>query len=587
MTTAEQRTVRYQVLQPEEYDPYPEHVHLGDGVYLAEDTSGLDMLEETDVIEVLDWDYSGDRHGPNPDAPPEPLLDTDEDGEQSVRIVHAVEQDGGAEFDTVEVGAWECQRCDVITRTPTGDGLREPPECRNCERQGPFIHAGPLTAEDAEAAARAPDIWEPPETVDDTGYADLWDDVRQYIRGHWDASEPEVYEGLTAYALTTWVRENLTFVPHLMLMGKTTGGKTRLLNTLARVSYRGVVTASATPASMFRLIDAYDVSYYISEYHGLDHDAQRELDNVVRAGQKRGEVVTRAEPSSEGFEPTVFDPFAHVAIATQYTPADDIVNRCIQVRSSPANRDMPATLDEEDAQGLRNRLLYARFRLLGSDEWDEAEQRAYDYLRDHEITGRTREKLLSLLTVAHLWGRLEEFGPFVEAVVEQDQEAAADSEDALVVEAIRDLAFDEIAETSVLGDADPFSAVEIPYSVDEEDPSEGIAERFEAMTGTEKSASWVGHVVSRLGFEKKRTRDGTVIADPDLREKLQELCEDHNLAWERRESRHDVEELPADDKGRGAGGCPLCGHDRTLTHRHPPGNGQRICEECAEEVAEA
>jgi hypothetical protein len=361
-------------------------------------------------------------------------------------------------------------------------------------------------------------------------------------------------------------------------MGKTTGGKTRLLNTLSRVSYRAMVAASASPASMYRLIDAYNVSYYISEYHGLHPDTRRELDNVVRAGQKRGEKVTRAEPTASGHEPMTFDPFTHVAVATQYEPDDDIVNRCIQVRSSTADRDMPATHDEKRACDLRDRLLYARYRLLDADEWDRAEAAAYDHLADRNITGRTREKLLGLLTVAHVWDRVDEFSPFVDIVVEQDREAAADSEDALVVEAIRDLAFEHVGDTAVLGDGDPFAAVEIPLS--------DIADRYEDMTGTEKEPAWVGHVRSRLDLEKARKRDGTVISDPDLGPKLQDLCKDLNLEWDPLEAHRAVGELPDDDKGKAAAGCSECGRDRLLTHRYIGGHGGRVCEQCAADLAE-
>ena len=521
--------IRYRVVDSTADLP-SDHTKVGDDEYVAPTADGVDMLEEQGVIEVLDWDHSAaDTTNVTFDGAAEPVVR--DDGSVSV----LTPTDDGGNVESKGLGEWECQRCGAITEIPpstsdiANNTLPEPHECEGCERQGPFKHAGGLSEHEVQAVLRAGDIWHPPSTVSDEGYAELWADVRQFIYAHWDAKEDWIYEGLTAYTLSTWVRENLTFVPHLMLMGKTTGGKTRLLNTLARVSYRALVSASATPASMFRLIDSYNVSYYISEYHGLDPDARRELDNVIRAGQKRGEIVTRAEPTSTGHEPRVYDPFSHVAVATQYEPDDDIVNRCIQVRSSAANRDMPATFDEETARSIRNRLLYARFRLLESDEWEQAEREAYGYLEKQGIDGRTREKLLSLVTVAIVWGRLDALQPFVEETVTQDREAAADSEDADVVRAIRDAAHHHVSNVTVIGD-DPYSAVKIPYS--DEETGGGVVERYETMTGTERTSSWVGHVVKRLGLEKERTRDGTVISDPDLRPKLQELCEELNIAWD-------------------------------------------------------
>jgi hypothetical protein len=128
-----------------------------------------------------------------------------------------------------------------------------------------------------------------------------------------------------------------------------------------------------------------------------------------------------------------------------------------------------------------------------------------------------------------VWDHLGALAPFVDEIVTQDQEAAADSEDARVVEAIRDAAHDAVEHVTVIGD-DPYGAIKIPYS----DPQDGrgVVERYESMTGEEKTSAWLGHVVKRLGLEKERTRNGTVISDPDLGPKLQELCEDLNLAWD-------------------------------------------------------
>jgi hypothetical protein len=83
-----------------------------------------------------------------------------------------------------------------------------------------------------------------------------------------------------------------------------------------------------------------------------------------------------------------------------------------------------------------------------------------------------------LLTVAEVFGRIDDLTRFVEIVVEQDLEATADSEDALVVKAIRDAAHHAVGEVTTLG-SDPYSAVTIPYSKDDEHEPPGIVEERE------------------------------------------------------------------------------------------------------------
>ena len=537
--------VEYRVSDPT-FEPPEEHTHIRYNIYQGPaDYGSYEQLAGQGTIEIIEPTETVELNGP-----PEPIVT--EEGLIKVTLPD--------ENRKVRLGDWVCPKCssDGATRTQQTEienGRIEPPEkCTSCKNRVSWNHAGGLDESEVQAALRAGDMWHTPSNWSDDAYSDLWADVRSFIYDHWDAGESEIYEGLTAFALSTWIRPNLTFVPHLMLMGKTTGGKTRLLNTLSRVSYRAVVAASATPASMFRMIDTYDVSYFVSEYHGLGADEQRELDNVVRAGQKKGEKITRAEQSNNGFEPRTFDPFSHIAIATQYTPADDIVNRCIQIRSSPSNRDMPATLDEQRARQIRNRLLYARYRLLDSDEWKAAESKAYAFLEQKGITGRTREKLLSLVSVAILWNKLDAFEPYVKTICQQDKAAVADSEDARFIEVLRDLALKQISETTFLGDNDPFGNISIPYT--------DIVERYEEINGVEKSPSWVGHIRNRLDFEKKRKSDGSVIQDADLGPKLRQHCQEHNLEWQ---SNSPIEQPDAGNNPMGSDGKHDL-HDRLKSH---------------------
>ena len=519
--------VEYRVLD-DALEPPKHHEHLT-GTLHRGPTDDIDyqQLAGQGAIEIVEASQEEEFNGP-----PEPLVSDRRD----IRV--ALPNENTA----VPLGKWECKKCGNTQRTEIENGsLSEPEECHVCGKPVPWKHAGDLDDSQIQAALRADEMWKPATDTQAAEYAEIWADVRSFIYDHWDAEESEIYDGLTAYALSTWVRPNLTFVPHLMLMGKTTGGKTRLLNTLSHVSYRAVVAASATPASMFRMIDGYNVSYFVSEYHGLGPDEQRELDNVVRAGQKKGEKITRAEQSTTGFEPRTYDPFSHIAIATQYTPADDIVNRCIQIRSSRSNRDMPATIDEQRAEQIRNKLLDARFRLLDSDRFDAAEAEAYAYLEQKGITGRTREKLLSLLSMVIVCDALDAFEPYVETICQQDKEAVSNSEDARFVEVLRDLAHEAVTDVNVLNDSDPYASVEIQYS--------DIVDKYEQVNGVEKSPTWVGHIRSRLDFDKKRKSNGSVIRDAELRPKLKQHCEEHNLGWKPNEP---VEHGDSDDNPKGS-----------------------------------
>lgn len=500
-------------------------------------------------------------------GPPEPVV-TDDD----VSIMRPTAD--GRDVRSVDLGTWECQRCGSATETTVVNGeVQEPHECAGCERQGPFLHRGLPESAEITPSSFADPSWPTPSSITDEGYADLWSDVRDWIYTNWVTDEEHLYDGLTAFAISTWLRPNFNFLPQLMVMGKHETGKTRLLTTLARVSYRARTPVSFTPAALFRTVDKYDISLFLSEYHDLNDDLRDEVNAVIKGSQKRGEDVMRVEKGpASAFEPVDFDIFTHVAIGTQFDPPDDIVSRCIKIQTRPADRDVPPWFDEDRAEDLRNRLLYARYRLLDSDAWDEAERRSLEWLNDRDISGRLREKLLSLVTVADLWDKRGAIEAFVEAMEDEATEAAADSDDALVIQAIVDLALAEVQSVQTIGDADPWEGLEIPVS--------NVRDRFEAISDRDDiSSRYIGQIRKRLGLEKQRGRDGVVIRDADLEEKLRTLCEENNLPFARLDVHERVRELDETYKGT----CSECNQVKQVTHRDAV-EGHHICGTCAAEL---
>lgn len=454
----------------------------------------------------------------------EPLVD-----ERGVVDRVAVPREDGVEF--VKPGVWECQLCGATSECGVHERevVRPPTSCPSCERKAPWRHDGGLTEAEVSMVDRSRKMWFAPGDVSsEVDVGDLWSDVREFVETYWHAGTGDraetTYRFLTAWVLTTWVRPELAFVAHLLLRGKTTGGKTRLMRTLKRVTYRGVVSASATPSSMFRLIDGYGCTYFVSEYHGLSRETRQGVDAVSRGGQKRDEVVTRAEQTASGHEPMPFDPFSHLTIATMYEPADDIVNRCVEIRSEAPREDMPPTFDEDRGRELRSRLVSFRFATVGSNAWLTAERRAYDYLASRNVRGRSREKLVALLAVAGLAGRIGDMESVIDMVLRQDREAAQSSDDAILVEIIRDYAFENSAQNVIGMEQDPLSAVKIPYS--------SVVDQYNEITGKDRTPSWLGHQVSNLGFDRTRASDGTTIQDVDMREKLRKHCEDLSLPFD-------------------------------------------------------
>ena len=521
-----------------------------------------DETESDEEESVFDGElcFSGD---------PEPIV---KDGQPVVYIPDG-RADGTSPVQVVKLGKFVCQRCGSTQKMPVTDaGFQEPHECSGCDRQGPFDHAE-IPLDKAEEMLDALDLLpHPPSGVQDTDIDCLWDDVREYISTYWKADHERYYDVLTAWVMSTWLRENLEFGTHVLTMGRTTAGKTRMLKTLARLSYRGVVMVSGTEAALRRAIDKHNVTPFISEYHDLDSDVRKQVDALIKGGQKRGEVSLVSEEShAGGYDAKAFELFSNVGIASQYNPADDIINRCIEIQAKKS-ADAPPMFVGTDDVSIRNRMLFARFQYHESEAWDEAFAEAMEWCADNGITGRTREKALSLLTVAILFDKKDEFAHVIEWMQSKDADAAADSTDAHLIASMRNLANKQLAKGGVVigKDEDLWSGLSLPYS--------DIVEHYNRRTGEDRTASWLGHRMSNLGFDTESKWDGTYVEDGDLKAKLGDYCDSYGFDLTNPdEIENPVRELPEHDHHKGH--CSECGEKEQIRFKHV--EGHFMCGECA------
>jgi hypothetical protein len=81
---------------------------------------------------------------------------------------------------------------------------------------------------------------------------ELWKDIRSFINDHLFLPSKELYDVLTAWVLATWLQELWTVVPYIFFYGPIASGKTRGLETLRSISFRGILASNISPAALFR-----------------------------------------------------------------------------------------------------------------------------------------------------------------------------------------------------------------------------------------------------------------------------------------------------------------------------------------------
>jgi putative DNA primase/helicase len=105
-------------------------------------------------------------------------------------------------------------------------------------------------------------------------------------------------------------------------------GKTTLFSVLSHLVPRALMTASVTPAVLFRMIELYHVTLLIDEAAGM-FDEAGEVRRILNSGYRSDGAVMRCVGDS--FEPRLFKVFGPVAFALIGTLPSDLHSRCICV----------------------------------------------------------------------------------------------------------------------------------------------------------------------------------------------------------------------------------------------------------------
>ena len=346
---------------------------------------------------------------------------------------------------------------------------------------------------------------------------ELYRDVRSFVKNHVDFKDTILYDVVSAWVFHTWFIELFDATTHILVIGLTKTGKTRALETLRAISYRGELGVSLTPASLFRSIDAKKITPFISEYQDLAEEERKEVDAIVKGGQKKGELIWRAKPNPAGdYETITFDPFTPMAIGTQITPREDIANRAFQISMSQSVRRLEKFVDYVKAKELLPQFLYLRYH-YSREKLEEAKVLADAWLEKKKVWGREYERYLPLLTMFYACGiNSDDFTKAIEYDTEHQREVARTTYDAIFVTELIKIYEEEkgAASSTIFGEGVGEQYLKIKTS--------NLREKVvEALGGERKiSSQKIGLDLKRLQIQTKRYRDGTYIEEPKLLEKL-------------------------------------------------------------------
>jgi hypothetical protein len=192
----------------------------------------------------------------------------------------------------------------------------------------------------------------------------LLQELAECWKFHHELRDFRCYELSGCYVLVTWRIEEFKVIPYLNFLGPKGTGKTRGLELLQQLAFRGWLITHPTPAVVFWVVDRYCPTLLADNYEFWPKDTRHELDGLFNAGYRRGMVVPRRPREGDGTdaELLVYKVFSAKALAGTREPVDSLGSRCVHMRTSRNQTEKPIEVDVEWARTLRSKLLAYRFR---------------------------------------------------------------------------------------------------------------------------------------------------------------------------------------------------------------------------------
>jgi hypothetical protein len=261
---------------------------------------------------------------------------------------------------------------------------------------------------------------------------EVFNEVRKFIYDSVELPNEIFYDIAVLWILSSYLIEKFDAVSYLAFIGPKDSGKTRALEVITQLAYRGLLSPSCSPAGIFRLIQMYQPTLCLDEAEIYGNEQKTEAIAVLNAGYKKGQLVLRYDKDKKQMEG--FSVFGHKALASTDVFVRTLESRSIIINMRRNSRFLPVFLDKERSAHLRLVLLLYRFNVLANKaKILEDRETILSYLPIRN--GRIAELFYLLIAVAPSVDVRKKIGEYVKELSHKRQEEDTTTIAALLIEA--------------------------------------------------------------------------------------------------------------------------------------------------------
>lgn len=175
----------------------------------------------------------------------------------------------------------------------------------------------------------------------------VYEDIKQILKIYVDMDE-KYYHFTTLWVIGTYLHDNFGTFPILYINAMKGSGKTRFINLISALSYKGLVTTSLKEAVLFRMGKR---TLCIDEFEQIGSKEFQTIRELLNSCYKRGLKVLRnkkvKKEGQEKYEIEEFEPYKPVAIANIYGMEEVLEDRSVTIILEQSNDSFRTKLSED------------------------------------------------------------------------------------------------------------------------------------------------------------------------------------------------------------------------------------------------
>jgi DNA primase catalytic core len=155
--------------------------------------------------------------------------------------------------------------------------------------------------------------------------------IYRLLKQNLDFQDENTYLFLTAWIIGTYFHPMFNYFPYLHFTGTKNVGKSKAMKLMSCICFNGIMSVSVTPASQFRIIEAFRPTLFMDETEDLKERGFSDKRALLLGGYEAGSSVLRTEKAGETLKVRRLGNYGPRAFASIEGLEDTLASRTIQI----------------------------------------------------------------------------------------------------------------------------------------------------------------------------------------------------------------------------------------------------------------